>query len=67
LIDPTAFVRVARLLARWRDTTRGNVMIQFPERSTRPRRSRSRSSDQCGMINTAVNTAMSWPMSTSPG
>jgi hypothetical protein len=39
LIDPSAFVRVARFLARWRDDTRGKkVLIQFPERSSRPRR-----------------------------
>ena len=39
IIDPTAFVRVARSLSRWRDVTRGRVMIQFPERSTRASRS----------------------------
>ena len=39
IIDPTAFVRVARSLSRWRDETRGRVMIQFPERSTRASRS----------------------------
>ena len=35
IIDPTSFVRVARSLSRWRDDKRGNVLIQFPERSTR--------------------------------
>ena len=39
IIDPTAFVRVARSLSRWRDEKRGRVMIQFPERSTRASRS----------------------------
>ena len=34
IIDPTSFVRVARSLSRWRDDKRGNVLIQFPERST---------------------------------
>jgi hypothetical protein len=35
IIDPTAFVRVARSLSRWRDLKRGRrVMIQFPERSS---------------------------------
>jgi hypothetical protein len=29
-IDPTAFVRVARALSRWRDATRGRVLIEFP-------------------------------------
>ena len=35
IIDPTSFVRVARSLSRWRDDKHGNVLIQFPERSTR--------------------------------
>ena len=35
IIDPTAFVRVARSLNRWRDLKRGrHVLIQFPERSS---------------------------------
>jgi len=38
IIDPTAFVRVARSLSRWRDEQRGRVMIQFPERSVRESR-----------------------------
>ena len=32
LFDPTAFVRVARLLGCWRDQVRGKVMIQFKDR-----------------------------------
>ena len=67
LIDPTAFVRVARVLARWRDDTRGKVMIQFPERAARPRQLRSRVGSQPIAIGSAVNAAISWPMSTSPG
>jgi hypothetical protein len=67
LIDPSAFVGVARTLARWRDVTRGQVMIQFPERSTRPRSAHPRLVDQCGAMSSAVNAAISWPMSTSPG
>jgi ABC-type transporter Mla MlaB component len=35
IIDPTAFVRLARSLNRWRDLKRGrHVLIQFPERSS---------------------------------
>jgi hypothetical protein len=33
LIDPRAFVRVARSLNHWRDLRRGRVTIEFPERS----------------------------------
>jgi len=36
LIDPGAFVSVARALNRWRDLSRGRVTIEFPARS-RPR------------------------------
>ena len=35
LIDPRAFVRVARSLNHWRDLRRGRVSIEFPERSAR--------------------------------
>ena len=35
LIDPRAFVRVARSLNNWRDVRRGRVSIEFPERSAR--------------------------------
>jgi hypothetical protein len=35
LIDPGAFVRVARSLNKWRDLRRGRVNIAFPERSAR--------------------------------
>jgi len=43
LVDPTAFVRLARSLSRWRDLKGGRVMIQFPERSSRATRSSSSS------------------------
>jgi hypothetical protein len=32
LIDPRAFVRIARSLDHWRDLRRGRVSIEFPER-----------------------------------
>jgi len=35
IIDPTAFVSVARALNRWRDKYRGRVTIEFPARSRR--------------------------------
>jgi pimeloyl-ACP methyl ester carboxylesterase len=35
LIDPSAFVSVARALNRWRDAVRGRVTIEFPARSRR--------------------------------
>jgi hypothetical protein len=35
LIDPTAFVSVARALNRWRDERFGRVTIEFPARSRR--------------------------------
>ena len=35
LIDPSAFVRIARSLSDWRDLRRGRVNIEFPERSAR--------------------------------
>jgi len=36
IIDPTAFVRIARSFSRWRDLRHGrSVLIQFPERSSR--------------------------------
>lgn len=37
LIDPDAFVRVARVLNRWRDLRSGRVTIEFPQRSLRRR------------------------------
>jgi ABC-type transporter Mla MlaB component len=37
LIDPRAFVLVARTLNRWRDARGGRVMIEFPKRSTMQR------------------------------
>ena len=35
LIDPRAFVSIARTLSRWRDQHRGRVTIEFPARSRR--------------------------------
>jgi hypothetical protein len=66
LIDPGAFVRVARTLGRWRDARRGRVTLQFPARSAGARL-RPRLVDHPSAAGIAVNTAMSWPMSTSPG
>ncbi len=36
LIDPSAFIRVARSLKHWRDLRCGRVTIEVPERSRRP-------------------------------
>jgi ABC-type transporter Mla MlaB component len=65
-IDPSAFVGLARALNRWRDDSGGRVTIEFPARSRRraPHLHLVRQPNSTG---TAVNTAMSWPMSTSPG
>ena len=38
LLDPTAFVELARALNRWRDTRRGRVSLEFPARSGQRRR-----------------------------
>ena len=35
IIDPSAFIRVARSLRHWRDLRRGRVTIEVPERSLR--------------------------------
>jgi ABC-type transporter Mla MlaB component len=35
IIDPTAFVVVARALNRWRDARSGRLAIEFPKRSSR--------------------------------
>ena len=35
MINPRAFVRIARALSRWRDLRRGRVRIEFPARSPR--------------------------------
>jgi hypothetical protein len=66
LIDPAAFVSVARALNRWRDARFGRVTIEFPARSRRraPHLHLVRQPSSTGI---AVNTAMSCPMSTSPG
>jgi hypothetical protein len=59
LIDPDAFVRVARSLNRWRDARRGRVTIEFPQRSSR--RPRERQVTLAGQFTTngmAVSTAI---------
>jgi hypothetical protein len=65
-IDPTAFVSIVRAVNRWRDGCTGRVMIEFPSRSRRraPTLQLVRQRNNTGI---AVNTAITWPMSTSPG
>jgi len=65
-IDPDCFVRVARAVRRWCDACNGRVNLEFPARSER-RRWPSPLADQPKTIGIAVTTAMSCPMSTSPG
>ncbi len=67
LIDPDSFVLVARTLGRWRDARRGRVSLEFPARSRDRRRSHLRLVDQPSRIGSPVSSAISWPMSTSPG
>src|SRR5258705_9470448 len=68
LIDPGAFVRLARILTRWRDARVGRVSLEFPARSQpRPTVRPLRLVDQPNRIGNPVSNAMSWPMSTSPG
>ena len=38
LLDPTAFVELARALNRWRDTRRGRVSLEFPARANQRRK-----------------------------
>ena len=59
LIDPPAFVSIARTLGRWRDVRRGRVTIEFPERSRRTRDEIVRLVRQPITTGIAVNTAMS--------
>jgi hypothetical protein len=66
LIDPHAYVRVARSLRRWREAGRGRLILQFPAKSLVSRSHSYIVVDQ-PMIGIAASTAMSWPMSTSPG
>jgi hypothetical protein len=40
-IDPDAFVRIARVMRKWREAQRGRVTIEFPERS-QPRQASDR-------------------------
>jgi ABC-type transporter Mla MlaB component len=59
LIDPDSFVRVARVLNRWRDARCGRVTIEFPHRSSR--RKAERNLTLVGQLDTngiAVSTAM---------
>jgi ABC-type transporter Mla MlaB component len=65
-IDPSAFVSIVRAVNRWRDESRGRVTIEFPARSRR-RAPNLRLVRQRNSTGIAVNTAISWPMSTSPG
>ena len=67
IIDPHAFVAVARALNRWREATGGHLTIQFPERSERARTSHLRLHDQPKTIDMAVSAAINCPISTSPG
>ena len=56
VIDPVAFLTVARALDRWRDVVRGRVTIEFPARAQRPRSARVRLLDppgRSGLINRA--------------
>jgi hypothetical protein len=67
MIEPASFVRIARVLGRWRETHQpGRVAFEFPARS-QTRRRHLRLVDQPNRIGKPVSTAMSWPMSTSPG
>jgi len=50
LIDPSAFVRVARSLRRWRDLRCGCVTIEVPERSRRFGFARSRTPAAIGPV-----------------
>src|SRR5437879_11028878 len=59
LIDPDAFVRVARALNAWRDARRGKVTIEFPYRSLRGDRRHIRLVDQPITSGSRVSTAMS--------
>ncbi|MEO7083398.1 MAG: hypothetical protein ABI442_10025 [Gemmatimonadaceae bacterium] len=59
LIDPTAFVTIARTLSGWRDARRGRVTIEFPERAKRRKEDRLRLMDQPITTGMAVSTAMS--------
>jgi hypothetical protein len=67
IIDPRSFVVIARALNRWRDVRGGQLRIQFPERSKRPRNAHLQLIGQTSAIPMAVSTAITCPMSTSPG
>ncbi len=59
LVDPGAFVRIARALNDWRDSRRGKVTIEFPYRSQRSEPRHLRLVDQPITSGMAVSTAMS--------
>src|SRR5438128_8903343 len=52
LIDPVAFVRVARSFSRWRDAYGGRVNIEFPARWRRSTASRAPHLQLVGRTNT---------------
>ena len=66
IIDPSAFVLVVQTLNAWRDANGRQVRVEFPLRAPR---SHPRVWRECqnSVIPSPVNTASSWPMSTSPG
>lgn len=73
-IDPDAFARLARAVNEWRDAANRRVTMQFPDRSARGAGvdvTRTLvlhgNGDQRANTGSAVNSAMSWPISTSPG
>lgn len=67
LVDPNSFVRLARMLGRWRDARSGRVTLEFPARSMIGREPNLLLVDQPNRIGNPVSSAMTWPMSTSPG
>lgn len=58
LIDPDAFVRLARVLNHWRDRRSGRVTIEFPHRSSRRNGPQRVTLDQPVTNGMAVSAAM---------
>ena len=58
-IDPSAFVQFARLLNHWRDERHGQILIQFPARSHRPKPAPSAMAYPNMTMGSAVSTATS--------